>query len=79
MEGKKKFNEFFLQVFCHYFFCIATVNVLQFRTFFSDHCVFNKFYSNTFTSIREKTTPFMQFSVNGKKHFEKYFLQVFRH
>ena len=43
----------FLQVFRHYFIYIATVKVLQFLTFISDHSVFNKFYLNTFKSKRE--------------------------
>ena len=38
---------------CTQFLQYATVKVLQFVTFISDHCVFNKFYSNTFESIKE--------------------------
>ena len=46
----------FLQVLCHYFICISRVKVLQFCTFISDHCVFNKFTQMPSLNRCEKIT-----------------------
>ena len=68
-----------MQVFRHYFICIATVKLLQFFNFISDQSVFNKLYSTAFLNWYQKNTLFMELSVSGKKQLKKFFLQVFRH
>ena len=42
-KKEKQFRNFFLQVFRYCFICSATVKLLQFLTFISNHSVFNKF------------------------------------
>ena len=56
-----------MQVFRHYFICVATVKLLQFFNFISDKSVFNKLYSNASVNWHEKVIRFMNFSVNGEK------------
>ena len=53
---KKTSKNYFLEVLCHYFNCIATIKVLQFLTFISDHCVFNKFTQMPSLNRYEKVT-----------------------
>ena len=47
-----------IQVFRHYFICIATVKLPQFLTFNSDHSVFNKSYSNAFFKLIPESYSF---------------------
>ena len=55
VNGKKLLKKIILQVFRHYFNCKATIKLLQFLTFISDHSVFNNIYPNAFfKSTREK-------------------------
>ena len=57
-----------MQVFRHYFICIATVKLLQFFNFISNQSIFNKLYSNASVNRHEKVIRFMKISVNGKKN-----------
>ena len=76
VNGKKENQTYSLQVLRHHCIWIATVKILQFLTFISNHCVFNKFYSNTFFKLmREK----LRFFRKCWKILQNFFLQKLRH
>ena len=58
VNGKKQLKKIFLQVFRHYFICIATVKFFRFLTFISDHSVFNNSYSNAFFKMIPESYSF---------------------
>ena len=78
VNAEKIVQNYFLQVVCHNFSCIAAVKLLQFLTFIIIHCTFNKTTQIPLNRY-EKVNTFMEFFVNAEKIVQNYFPQVVCH
>ena len=72
VNAEKIDQNYFPQVVCYDFSCIAAVKLLSFLTFILNHCIFNKI-TQILLNRYEKVNTFMEFFVNAQKNSSKLF------